>query len=108
MLFRSILNFEHWLSIAKFIRAQIDEFDKTLNPESDGDEVEAFGRIHLGAKQKCLSMAEVEQITDIAFTNFRTRFSKFINNFLPAHGIARPDDKPITIKEMMWYYLLFK
>ena len=92
------MNFEHWLSIAKFIRAQIDEFNKTLDPEPNGDEVEAFGRIHLGAKQKRLSMAEVEQITDIAFTNFRTRFLKFINNFLPAHGLAQLDGKPITIK----------
>ncbi|KIJ98243.1 hypothetical protein K443DRAFT_133505 [Laccaria amethystina LaAM-08-1] len=82
-----ILQHNHWTAVADYIRAQLDNLDEYHRQDDSKilDEADdPGGFIHLGAKQKEVTMAQ---------------FTKFINNFLVAHNLPRPQNKALKIQK---------
>lgn len=73
LFFHQILQHNHWTAVADYIHAQLDDLDQyhCQNDSETLDEADdPGGFIHLGAKQKEVTMAQVEENSDSAFINF--------------------------------------
>ncbi|KAJ7266146.1 hypothetical protein C8J57DRAFT_1450596 [Mycena rebaudengoi] len=91
-----ILRADHRRLVGKFIQDRINDLDGLLwgeyNTPSDLEEV---SNVMVGSKQKstAFSAIENEMQADLAFHNFRVRFSTFLSNFLQVYGHGLPDGK---------------
>ncbi|KAJ7278682.1 hypothetical protein C8J57DRAFT_1434112 [Mycena rebaudengoi] len=94
-----ILKADHRRLIGKFIRDQISDLDGLLWGDEDDipSDLEEVSNVMVGSKQKStlFSAIEIEMQTDLAFHNFRIRFSNFLSNFLQVYGHGLPDGKLI-------------
>ncbi|KAF7289198.1 hypothetical protein MIND_01381000 [Mycena indigotica] len=101
-----ILRFVHRSTVATYIREQIEDLDAlnappkkdNANEDSEPDDSELIGNSVLGGKRVKISfsMVEEEHKTDVGFSQFRTKFTSFLNNFLRAFGHAAMDEQPLS------------
>ena len=111
-----ILKIDHALFVSSYIRQRLnssdaatkalqEELEQLNNPDADEDNShiqEAFGSMHIsmGSHQNLISLRDLENSPDHhrddAFQNFRIRLMRFLNHFLPAHGIL---SNGVTIAE---------
>ncbi|KAJ7713252.1 hypothetical protein B0H16DRAFT_1810756 [Mycena metata] len=102
-----ILRSLHRRMVGKYILEQLDDLD-ALWEDEDSDEpvdldnidpldLEEFGNVVVGAKHTVVSFSALETAMkrDLAFANFRIRFSDFLSEFLPAYGHALPGGKRV-------------
>ncbi|KAJ7720432.1 hypothetical protein B0H16DRAFT_1432379 [Mycena metata] len=102
-----ILRSLHRRMVGKYILEQLDDLD-ALWEDEDGDapvdldnvdplDLEEFGNVVVGAKHGVISFLALETAMkqDLAFANFRIRFSDFLSDFLPAYGHALPGGKRV-------------
>ncbi|KAJ7500378.1 hypothetical protein B0H11DRAFT_2155479 [Mycena galericulata] len=101
-----ILRSLHRRMVGKYIRDQMDDLDK-LDEENDEEQdhendepsdLEVMGNVAVGAKKKPVSFLSLqnEMNKDVAFLNFRIRFSNFLSDFLQAYGHPLPGGKRVT------------
>ncbi|KAJ7065749.1 hypothetical protein C8F01DRAFT_1228972 [Mycena amicta] len=110
-----ILRFIHRSTVGTYIREQLDDLDvldqqrvsEELNENGDDapevvkevepEDVEPLGNTSIGSIGKNISFAalEAERADDVAFRDFRARFSTFLSNFLVAFGHRLPNDQPV-------------
>jgi hypothetical protein len=95
--FPQILRADHRRLVGKFIRDQINDLDGLFwgNQDDIPSDLEEISNVLVGSKQKStpFSVIELEMQTDLAFHNFRIRFSTFVSNFLQVYGHGLPDGK---------------
>jgi hypothetical protein len=104
-----ILNVDHAFLVAAVIRQQIDDQDQRRNRAlyADDDDTElappAPDEPHASvwAKREDVSFQKLEDSNshDPAFSRFRIRFNKFLNEFLAAHQIPLPGGKPVQFRQ---------
>ncbi|KAJ7280986.1 hypothetical protein C8J57DRAFT_1564409 [Mycena rebaudengoi] len=92
-----ILKADHRIMVGKFIRDQLNDLDGLLLADGDlPDDIEdIFGNIVIGAKRKAIAFSTLEQenARDVAFHDFRTRFSHFLSKFLQVYDHGLPDGR---------------
>ncbi|KAJ7248079.1 hypothetical protein C8J57DRAFT_1438022 [Mycena rebaudengoi] len=92
-----ILRADHRRLVGKFICDQINDLDGLFwgNQDDIPSDLEEISNVLVGSKQKStlFSAIELEMQTDLAFHNFRIRFSTFVSNFLQVYGHGLPDGK---------------
>ncbi|KAJ7053331.1 hypothetical protein C8F01DRAFT_1260668 [Mycena amicta] len=95
-----ILGFVHRSTVGKYIREQLEVLDRAADNGDDEDSaqdtVEELGNACLGGRRKPVAFAalEEEHKDDLAYHNFRSRFSTFLSGFLQVYGHALPGAKP--------------
>ncbi|KAG1856505.1 hypothetical protein C8R48DRAFT_749127 [Suillus tomentosus] len=85
-----IICYDHWLLTSTSMRSEIDDLDEytrqqVVDPEA-GEEIE-----------ESFSQIEQEHAADTAFSGFRIRLNRFLNEFLPRFEIPFPDGRHVTV-----------
>ncbi|KAJ7742490.1 hypothetical protein DFH07DRAFT_750448 [Mycena maculata] len=98
-----ILRSLHRRMVGKYIRDQMDDLDKITDEDDEPQDhenvepsdLEVLVNVVVGAKKKPVSFLnlENEMNKDTAFLHFRIRLSKFLSEFLQAHGHPLPGGK---------------
>ncbi|KAJ7458683.1 hypothetical protein B0H11DRAFT_1737735 [Mycena galericulata] len=101
-----ILRSLHRRMVGKYIRDQMDDLDKSDEEDDEqqdheNDEppdLEVLGNVAVGAKKMPVSFLSLqnEMNKDVAFLNFRIRFSNFLSDFFQAYGHPLPGGKRVT------------
>ncbi|KAJ6588426.1 hypothetical protein B0H19DRAFT_1099256 [Mycena capillaripes] len=94
-----ILKSVHRSTVCQYIRDQLDDLDGLFkdNDEDTPKDLEQLSNVVIGAKQHPMSFETMEQefAHDLAFRNFRVRFSDFLSDFLQNYNIGLPDGRRI-------------
>ncbi|EKM75860.1 hypothetical protein AGABI1DRAFT_45711 [Agaricus bisporus var. burnettii JB137-S8] len=116
-----ILQAEHHLTVAAFIRNQIDVLDDYIRTKSvnsnESEEDQNYRK--LGAPQAPCSFDDFETehqgTRSQAFSSFRKKLSRFLDSFLPSHNISfpgPPGTRALKLKKtdelIEWRYLRIK
>ncbi|KAJ7195421.1 hypothetical protein C8J57DRAFT_1646956 [Mycena rebaudengoi] len=92
-----ILKADHRIMVGKYIRDQLNDLDGLLLVDEDlpEDTEDIVGNVVVGAKRKAIAFSALEQenARDIAFHDFRTRFSHFLSKFLQVYDHGLPDGR---------------
>jgi hypothetical protein len=104
-----ILNVDHACLVAAVIRQHIDDQDQLLRQEYfvDDDDAELtppqLDEPHSsvwGKRENVeFQMLEESHSDDLAFSQFRIRFNKFLNEFLAAHQIPLPGGRLVQFRK---------
>ncbi|KAG1826427.1 hypothetical protein EV424DRAFT_1600316 [Suillus variegatus] len=86
-----IIRYDHWLLTSTSMRSEIDDLDEytrqqVIDPEA-GEEIE-----------ESFSQIEQEHAADTAFSGFRIRLNRFLNEFLPRFEIPFPDGRRVHFR----------
>jgi hypothetical protein len=83
--------------VGKYIRDQLNDLDGLLLVDEDlpEDTEDIVGNVVVGAKRKAIAFSALEQENsrDVAFHDFRTRFSHFLSKFLQVYDHGLPDGR---------------
>lgn len=87
------------------MRSEIDDLDEytrqqVVDPEA-GEEIEEVAtHTYLGARRGSQSFSQIEQehAADTAFSGFRIRLNRFLNEFLPRFEIPFPDGRRVHFR----------
>ncbi|KAJ7243981.1 hypothetical protein C8J57DRAFT_1452331 [Mycena rebaudengoi] len=92
-----ILKADHRIMVGKYIRDQLNDLDGLLLVDEDlpEDTEDIVGNVVVGAKRKAIAFSALEQENsrDVAFHDFRTRFSHFLSKFLQVYDHGLPDGR---------------
>ncbi|KAG1905761.1 uncharacterized protein F5891DRAFT_1125792 [Suillus fuscotomentosus] len=112
-----IIRYDHWLLTSTSMCSEIDDLDEytrqqVVDPEA-GEEIEEVAtHTYLGVRRGSQSFSQIEQehAADTAFSGFRIRLNRFLNEFLPQFEIPFPDgrrvhfrpDDQVTVFQYLW------